>query len=88
MRLEVGVALPKTDPGDIVAIPSIKAGVKVSLLSRVIAPEPYGLTEVFSEFFTDFGITEERVLEQDFSKENRLFAPVYASMDFSKWVGK
>lgn len=82
------MALLKTDPGDIVAIPSIKAGVRGFVLSRVIAPEPYGLTEVFSEFHVNFAMTEEQVLEQDLSVDKRLFAPVYASMDFSKWVGK
>ncbi|URI06756.1 hypothetical protein MW290_12705 [Aquincola tertiaricarbonis] len=82
------MALLSVDPGDIVAIPTVRGGQRGFVLSRIIVPIRLRTIEVFKNFHTNFGMTEERVLEQDFSVENRLFAPVYASMDFSKWVGK
>lgn len=82
------MALLKVNAGDVVAIPAVKGGQYGFVLSRVIVPINTRTIEVFSDFLTNFDITEEEVRSQDFSIDNRLFNPVYASFDFSKHFGK
>lgn len=79
------MALLKVAEGDIVAIPAVKDAKWGFVLSRVVLDNRViTIIEVFSDFHTDFGITEAQVRVQDFSIENRLFSPVYASFDFNK----
>jgi hypothetical protein len=82
------MALLKVIPGDIVAIPCKKGEEFGFVISRVIRDDVILWIEVFTNFFTDFQMTFEDILLQDFSIQNRLFNPIYASFDFNRFSGK
>lgn len=82
------MALLKTVPGDIVAIPALKDGQQGFVLSRVVERTQVRTIEVFEGFYTNFAMTAEEIRALELSVDKRLFAPVYAAFDFHRFYGK
>lgn len=82
------MALLKTVPGDIVAIPALKDGRQGFVLSRVIERTQVRTIEVFEGFYTNVAMTADEIRALELSVDKRLFAPVYAAFDFHRFYGK
>lgn len=82
------MALLKTVPGDIVAIPALKDGQQGFVLSRVIQETKMLTIEVFDGFYTNFAMTAKEIRALGLSIDKRMFPPVYAAFDFHRFYGK
>lgn len=82
------MGLLNADPGSIVAVPAKKDQQFGFVLARTITPTGNRIIEVFQGFYTNFAITNEQVKEQDFSINNRLFPPIHAGLNFTKYDSK
>src|SRR5262245_10289790 len=82
------MALLKVQPGDVIGVPAAKNGEWGFVMARVIRDDVVTLIEVFSDFYTNFAISEKEVLQKNFCINNRLFNPVNASFDFNRYFGK
>lgn len=82
------MALLNVNPGDVLGVPARSGGAWGFVLARIIRSDPSPWLEVFGDFSRDFSITEEEVLNRDFSISNRLFNPVYVALDFNRHFGE
>lgn len=80
--------LLKVCPGDIIGVPAEKGTRWGFVLARVIRNKPSVWVEVFDKFHHNFHITQEEIKKNNFSKDARLFQPIYAALDFGKYFGK
>jgi len=78
----------KVQPGDVIPIPC-KLGQDLGfVISRVIGRSKVNVIEVFSDFHAETCDPYAVMEKQSMDPSERLFSPVYASFDFSKYFGK
>ncbi|AZE59409.1 MULTISPECIES: Imm26 family immunity protein [Pseudomonas fluorescens group] len=83
------MSILKVSEGDIICIPACKHKKWGFVLGRIVLNSHYVTwLEVFSKYHSDFSISRDEILRQNFSKNNRLFNPVHVSLDFGKYFGK